>query len=100
MQEDNLYIFPINIENPPFGKLYFLPKIHKRLHNAPGQPVILNYGTPTEKCPEFLALMQRGWLYIRDCKGGGCTLKIWVILLKRHIIEAPSPRMLFYLWQM
>ena len=25
-----------------FGKLYFFPKIHKRLHNVPGQPVISN----------------------------------------------------------
>ena len=33
-----------------FGKLYFLPKIHKRLHNVAGQPVISNCGTPTEKC--------------------------------------------------
>ena len=32
-----------------FGKLYFLPKIHKRLHNVPGRPVILNCDTPTEK---------------------------------------------------
>ena len=37
-----------------FGKLYFLPKIHKRLHNIPGRPVISNCSTPTEKCSEFL----------------------------------------------
>ena len=54
-----------------FGKLYFLPKIHKRLHNVPGRPVILNCGTPTEKCSEFLdyhlkPLMQKGWSYIKD----------------------------------
>ena len=30
-------------------KLYFLPKFHKRLFNVPGQPVISNCGTPTEK---------------------------------------------------
>ena len=36
-----------------FGKLYFLPKIHKRLHNVPDRPVILNCDTPTEKCSEF-----------------------------------------------
>ena len=30
------------------GKLYLLPKIHKRLHNVPGRPVISNCGTPTE----------------------------------------------------
>ena len=31
------------------GKLYLLPKIHKRLHNVPGRPVISNCGTPTKK---------------------------------------------------
>ena len=54
-----------------FGKLYFLPKIHKRLHNVPGRPTISNCGTTTEKCLEFLdyhlkPLMQREWLYIKD----------------------------------
>ena len=36
------------------GKLYLLPKIHKRLSNVPGRPVISNCGTPTEKASEFL----------------------------------------------
>ena len=36
------------------GKLYLLPKIHKRLFNVPGRPVICNFGTPTEKVSEFL----------------------------------------------
>ena len=36
------------------GKLYLLPKIHKRLSNVPGRPVISNCGTPTEKVSEFL----------------------------------------------
>ena len=54
-----------------FGKLYLLPKIHKRLHNVPGRPVISNCGSPTEKCSEFLdhhlkAIMQKGWSYIKD----------------------------------
>ena len=47
-----------------FGKLYFLLKIHKRLHNVPDRLVISNCGTPTEKCSEFLdyhlkSLMQK-----------------------------------------
>ena len=33
-----------------FGKLFLLPKIHQRLHNFPGRPVISICGTPTEKC--------------------------------------------------
>ena len=31
------------------GKLYFLPKIYKKLFDVPGWPVISNCGTPTEK---------------------------------------------------
>ena len=54
-----------------FGKLYLLPKIHKRLHNVPGRPVISNCGTPTEKASDFLdyhfkPIMQRGKSYIKD----------------------------------
>ena len=62
----------MNIEKSTnFGKLYFLPKIHKKLHNIPGRPVISNCGTPTEKCSKFLdyhlkPLMQMGWSYIKD----------------------------------
>ena len=54
-----------------FGKLYLLPKIHKRLYNVPGRPVISNCGTPTEKCSEFLdfhlkPVMQNSWSYLKD----------------------------------
>ena len=53
------------------GKLYFLPKIHKRLFNVPGRPAISNCGTPTEKASEFLdshlkTIMQESWSYIKD----------------------------------
>ena len=37
-----------------FGKLYFLPKMHRRLHNVPGRSVISNCGAPTEKCSGLL----------------------------------------------
>ena len=54
-----------------FGKLYLLPKIHKRLFDVPGRPVISNCGTATEKYSEFLdhhlkKVMQNGWSYIKD----------------------------------
>ena len=53
------------------GKLYLLPKIHKRLKNVPGRPVISNCGTPIEKVSEFLGhqlkpVLQNGWSYIKD----------------------------------
>ena len=53
------------------GKMYLLPKIHKRLYDVPGRPVISNCGTPTEKASEFLdsqlkKVMQNGWSYIKD----------------------------------
>ena len=36
------------------GKIYLSPKIHKKLHNVSGRPVILICGTPTEKASELL----------------------------------------------
>ena len=53
------------------GKMYLLPKIHKRLSDVPGRPVISNCGMPTEKVSEFLdyelkPVMQKGKSYIRD----------------------------------
>ena len=51
--------------------MYVLPKIHKRLFNVPGRPVISNGGTPTEKASEFLdshlkTIMKESWSYIKD----------------------------------
>ena len=55
------------------GKLYFLPKIHKKLFKVPGRPVISNCGTPTENVSEFLQdhlkpFMQSSWSYIKDSR--------------------------------
>ena len=52
-------------------KMYLLPKIHKRLYDVPGRPVISNCGTPTEKVSEFLdnqpkPPMREGMSYIKD----------------------------------
>ena len=44
----------LEVSKPRLGKFYLLPKIHKRLENAPGRPVISNCGTATEKISEFL----------------------------------------------
>jgi hypothetical protein len=53
------------------GRLYFLPKIHKRLSNVPGRPVISNCGISTEKASELLdhhlkPITKDGKSYIRD----------------------------------
>ena len=51
--------------------MYLLPKIHKRLNDVPGRPVISNCGTLTEKLSEFLdhhlqPVMKTGKFYIKD----------------------------------
>ena len=48
---------------------YLLPKIHKRLSNVPGRPVISSCGNPTEKVSGFLdhlqPVMKEGKSYIK-----------------------------------
>ena len=51
--------------------MYVLPKIHKRLFNVPGRPVISNCGSPTGKVSEFVdshlkGIIQESWSYIKD----------------------------------
>ena len=41
------------------GKFYLFPKIHKRLDNVPGRPIISNCGAPTEKASEFFDFHQK-----------------------------------------
>ena len=62
------------------GKLYLLPKIHKGLCKAPGQPVTSNCRTPTEKVSEFLdhhlqPIMKEGESYIRQTEDFLAKLK-------------------------
>ena len=70
--EKQLEYFPYECRKATnYGKLYFLPKIKKKLRNVPGRPDISNCGTPTEKCSESLdhhlkPLIQKGWSYIKD----------------------------------
>ena len=56
------------IKDPKFARFYLLPKIHKRLHDVPGRPVISNC-TYTENISSFLdyhleALAQKAKSYI------------------------------------
>ena len=48
-----------------------MTKIHKRLSDAPGRPVISNCGRPTEKVSEYLdhilkIIMPESWSYVKD----------------------------------
>ena len=43
-----------NIENPKFGGCYLLLKIHKRMYDIPGIPVISKCGFYTENISAFL----------------------------------------------
>ena len=69
MSDETLDYFLVN--NPKLGRFYLLPKIHKRLHNVPGRPVISNSGYYTENMSAFLEyhlkpIAQKIKSYIKD----------------------------------
>ena len=52
MSKDTLYYFLV--KDPKVARFYSLPKIHKRLHDVPRRPVILNCGYYTENICDLL----------------------------------------------
>ena len=44
----------LRLPKPQLGRLYALPKIHKRQSNVPGRPIIANCGTATENISGYL----------------------------------------------
>ena len=69
LKRDNLHYFIM--KDPKFARFYLLAKIHKRLHNVSGRPVISNSGYYTEKISSFLdhhlqLLAQKVKSYIKD----------------------------------
>ena len=69
ISDNTLDYFLVN--NPKLGRFYRLPKIHKRLQNVQGRPVISNSGYYTENIsafPEFhlKPLAQKVKSYIKD----------------------------------
>ena len=57
------------VKDPKSARFYLLLKIHKRLHDVPGRPVISNYGYYTENISSFLDLQplaQKVKSYIKD----------------------------------
>ena len=69
ISHETLDYFSVN--NPKLGRFYLLPKIHKRLHDVPGRPVISNSGFYTENISSFIEyhlkpLAQNVKSYVRD----------------------------------
>ena len=69
ISDETLDYFLVN--NPKLGRFYLLPKIHKRLHNVPGRPVISNSSFFTENISSFRdfhlkPLAQKVKSYIQD----------------------------------
>ena len=59
------------VKDPKLARFYLFPKIHKRLHDFPGQPVISNCGCYMENISSFLdfhlqLLAQEVKSYIKD----------------------------------
>ena len=52
LKKENIQYF--EVKDPKFARFYPLPKIHKRLHDVPGRPVISNCGYYTENISAFL----------------------------------------------
>ena len=53
LKRDNLDYF--TMKGPKFARFYLPPKIHKRLYNVPGRPVMSNSGYCPENISSFLA---------------------------------------------
>ena len=51
LSQDTLNYFLV--KDPKFARFYLLPKVHKRLYDVPGRPVISNCGFYTENIPLF-----------------------------------------------
>ena len=106
MSKDTLDYF--SVKDPKFARFYLLPKIHKRLHDVPGKPVISNCGYFTENISSFLdyhlqPLAQKVKSYIKDTnhllnklkslgklpQGVFCVLlTLLVFVLTFHIVKA------------
>ena len=69
MSQDTLNYFLV--KDPKFARFYLLPKIHKRLYDVRGRPVISNCGFYAEHISSFLdfhlqPLAQKGKSYVKD----------------------------------
>ena len=77
VNDKNIDYFMIN--NPRLARFYLLPKIHKRLKNVPGRPVVSHVGFHTERISAFIdhhlqPLAQNVKSYIKDTNDFLCKL--------------------------
>ena len=79
------------VNNPKLGRFYLLPKIHKRLQNVPGRPVIPNSGYYTENIQPFLNFILKLWH-----KKLNLILKILMIFLGKWLVSPLCQMTLFY----
>ena len=68
------------IENPKLSRFYMLPKVHKRLENVPGRPVISNSGYYTENISSYVdhhlqPLSREVKSYIKDTNDFLCKIR-------------------------
>ena len=68
------------VKDPKFARFYLIPKIHKRLHDVQGRPVISNCSYYTENISSFLGyhlqpLAQKVKSYIKDTNHFSSKLK-------------------------
>ena len=75
--DKNIDYFMIN--NPRLARFYLLPKIHKRLNNVPGRPVVSHVGYHTERISSFIdhhlqPLAKNVKSYIKDTNDFLCKL--------------------------
>ena len=58
MKKETIKYF--EVKDPKFARFYLLPKIHKRLNNVPGRPVVSNCGYFKENISAFLEFQLQG----------------------------------------
>ena len=75
--------------------MYLIPKIHERLYDVPGEPVISNCDTLTEKVLEFLEhhlklVMQERESYIKEQGIFLIKLRTWKLIRENVTLVTPD----------
>ena len=80
------------VKDPKFSRFCLLPKLHKRLHDVPGRPVISNCGFYNENISSLLdhhsqPLAQRVKSYTKDTNHYLNKIKGWKITRGRNSLH-------------